>query len=75
MSQRNNRHQRRPSQSIFVLPENISDPLFDETAPPSGATAQPPPPPRQKNDGGFVHMPPQPPSKRQPEEMHSSMKE
>ncbi|KZV51785.1 hypothetical protein F511_11473 [Dorcoceras hygrometricum] len=58
MSQRNHRHQRRPSQGVFVLPENLSDPLPGDTAgweskvrqpPHSDTQAQPPahlPPPQ-----------------------------
>ncbi|PIN11205.1 hypothetical protein CDL12_16206 [Handroanthus impetiginosus] len=61
MSQRANRHQRRPSQGVFVIPDNLSAPLPEDIAPPQAAT-QPPHPPQDRLGGG-VHLPPQPPAK------------
>ncbi|PIN11955.1 hypothetical protein CDL12_15420 [Handroanthus impetiginosus] len=60
MSQRTNRHQRRPSQGVFVMPDNLSDPPLEDIAPPP-TVAQAPPPPQEKSGGGV--KPPQPPSK------------
>ncbi|KAL1541239.1 hypothetical protein AAHA92_25488 [Salvia divinorum] len=61
MSQRANRHQRRPSQCVFVIPDNLTAPMPDEIAPPPPA-AQPPHPTPEKNGGG-VHLLPKPAEK------------
>ncbi|KAG8376867.1 hypothetical protein BUALT_Bualt09G0108700 [Buddleja alternifolia] len=58
----NNRHQRRPSQGVFVFPDNFSAPLTEDIAPPPVAAVQAPPPVQEKSGGG-VHLPPQPPAK------------
>ncbi|KAL1565927.1 hypothetical protein AAHA92_01601 [Salvia divinorum] len=71
MSQRANRHQRRPSQGVFVIPDNLTAPLPDEIAPPPAATQPPHPPPEKSGGGGGVHLPPHPPPKPA-EEMQAS---
>lgn len=63
MSQRANRHQRRPSQGVFVIPDNLTAPLPEEIAPPPPAAQAPPHPQPEKSSGGGVHLPPQPPPK------------
>ncbi|KAL8504651.1 hypothetical protein ACS0TY_016000 [Phlomoides rotata] len=62
MSLRANRHQRRPSQSVFVIPENLTAPLTAEEIAPPPPVAQPPVPPPEKSSDG-VHLPPVPPPK------------
>lgn len=64
MSQRANRHQRRPSQGVFVIPDNLSDPLPEDIAPPPPAAQAPHPPLERSSGGGGVQLPPQPPAKR-----------
>ncbi|CAK9161805.1 unnamed protein product, partial [Ilex paraguariensis] len=56
MSQRANRHQRRPSQSVFVFPDNLSAPFSDndggdKVAPPSQVQLPP-------KENGVVPIPP-----------------
>ncbi|KAL7133336.1 hypothetical protein ABFS83_12G134000 [Erythranthe nasuta] len=68
MSERANRHRRRPSQGVFVLPDNLSDPLTDDIAPAPPA-AQAPHPPQERSAGGAgVQLPPQPPQPKRAEE-------
>lgn len=72
MSERSKRHQRRPSQGVFVIPDDLSAPLPDSNIPTSPAQA--PAPPREKTTvgGGGVHLPPQTPPSKPVEETPSS---
>ncbi|KAL6496229.1 hypothetical protein OROGR_029487 [Orobanche gracilis] len=64
MSERANRHQRRQSQGVFDIPDNLTEALQEEIAPPRPSAQAPRTPPGiNGGGGGRVHFPPQPPAK------------
>ncbi|KAL6503166.1 hypothetical protein OROHE_023795 [Orobanche hederae] len=59
-----NRHQRWPSQSVFDIPDNLTEAFPEEIAPPRPAAQAPRTPPGiNGGGGGRVHFSPQPPAK------------
>lgn len=81
MSQKSNRHQRKPSQGVFVFPDNLSDPLPKNDAEESkaasaaaaagGSTASVAHPPSMFEKGG-VSLPPSAPAAKVLEEMSTA---
>ncbi|KAL3531840.1 hypothetical protein ACH5RR_005361 [Cinchona calisaya] len=76
MSQKSSRHQRKPSQGVFVIPDNLTDPLPKDDAEKSNKDAAPgstgsaaAQPPLMAEKGG-VPLPPSPsPPAKSSEEM------
>nr|GLL26818.1 hypothetical protein CDL12_16206 [Ipomoea trifida]GMC91823.1 hypothetical protein CDL12_16206 [Ipomoea batatas]GMC93674.1 hypothetical protein CDL12_16206 [Ipomoea batatas]GMC97522.1 hypothetical protein CDL12_16206 [Ipomoea batatas]GME10304.1 hypothetical protein CDL12_16206 [Ipomoea batatas] len=79
-SQRANRHQRRPSQSVFALPDDLSAPPLDicggdqqgKPALPPPPAAPPSAPPGQVNQPPFVKASP---AENKPKASHAVLQE